>query len=176
MVIIIRGLPGAGKTHFARDQYPGALLLEGDQYFITPEGLYKFGEGKLSNSTEYVKIMLKAALETGIKTVVITGTSPDGTTAKEYAKIARHYGHTVKYIWIDYDNGNTNQNRHGVPSDVINKMKNAWQPIKGEMIMKRTAPLSNFTDTLIVREREFPKWFQQLQATREKKQRKTGGV
>lgn len=176
MVIIIRGLPGAGKTHFARDQYPGALLLEGDQYYMTPEGLYKFGEGKLSNSTEYVKIMLEAALETGIKTVVITGTSPNGITAKEYAKIARHYGHTVKYIWIDYDNGNTNQNRHGVPSDVIDKMKNAWQPIKGEMLMKRTASLSNFTDTLIARERKFPKWFQQLQAKREKEQCKTGGV
>ena len=136
-VTIVRGLPGSGKTSYAQTFWPGVLLIEGDQYYMTGNGQYLFGTGMLKSSTEYTKVMLSTALSLDIKCVVITLTSPDGSSAKSLAKIARAFGYQVIHRWIDFDNGNTNQNRHRVPKEVIDSMKQDWKTIPGERVILR---------------------------------------
>lgn len=136
-VIIVRGLPGSGKTRYAQTFWPGVLLIEGDQYYMTGDGQYLFGTGMLKSSTEYTRAMLSTALSLGIKCVVITLTSPDGSSAKSLAKIAKAFGYQVVHRWIDFDNGNTNQNRHNVPKEVIDSMKQNWKTIPRERVILR---------------------------------------
>lgn len=143
MVTIIRGLPGSGKTTYAQIIWPGSLILEGDQYFMTDKNEYKFGEGLLNNSTDYVRLMLATALSIEIKHVIVTLTSPDGSSAREFANIAKAYGHNVQHFWIDFDNGNTNQNRHNVPKEVIASMKSKWKRIPGEKFLVRYPSVLN---------------------------------
>ena len=159
-LIIIRGLPGSGKTHYAKKHWPGSLLLEGDQYFTDVDGNYNFGKGHLDNSTKYVDVMLETACKCGVPSIVVTGTSPNAMTAIGYAKIAKHYGYTVKFYWIDYNNGNTNQNRHYLPAEVIRSMKSSWCAITGETLLERTYPLDMFDGSNTVRTtKNYPKWF-----------------
>ena len=162
MLIIIRGLPGVGKTFLAHRDYPGSLLLEGDQYFTDENGKYDFGKGMLPNSTEYVKLMLATALATGIKSVVITGTSPDGETAQEYASIAKGFGHKVKFVWLDYIG--MAKTVHAVPEDVINKMKKNWKPIRGEILIVRQHDPTIFDrDNMTYKVvKDFPGWYKKL--------------
>ena len=171
MLVIVRGLPGSGKTYLAQQDYPGHLLLEGDQYYMTDTNKYEFGEGMLKSSSEYVKMMLATALSTGIKSVVITTTSPDGKRALEYASIAKGFGHKTKFVWIDFENGNTNQNRHGLPASVIEKMKEDWREIPHEIKIERVRASDMFVADQckhVVR-KESPEWFRSLQAMRESK-------
>ena len=162
MLTIIRGLPGVGKTFLAHRDYPGSLLLEGDQYYMTPTNSYEFGKGLLRSSSEYVRLMLSTALSVEIKNVVITLTSPDGKRAKEYADIAKSFGHKVRFFWLEYEG--LARTVHAVPDEVIDKMKENWRPIRGEtMILRKADP------TIFDREncsykvmKEYPKWYKSL--------------
>jgi len=160
-VIIVRGLPGSGKTIYAKTSWYGVLLIEGDQYYMTGDGRYMFGTGMLKNSTEYTRVMLSTALSLGIKCVVVTLTSPDGSSAKSLAKIARAFGYHVIHRWIDFDNGNTNQNRHNVPKEVIDSMKQNWKAIPGERVVIRDHPLSRpfALNYFVLPEGKYPDWF-----------------
>ena len=158
-VIIVRGLPGSGKTSYVKTFLPGVLLIEGDQYYMTGDGRYLFGTGMLKNSTEYTMVMLSTALSLGIKCVVVTLTSPDGSSAKSLAKIASAFGYHVSHRWIDFDNGNTNQNRHNVPKEVINTMKQNWKTIPGERVILRDPHTSKYFD---IPSGEYPDWFTKM--------------
>jgi len=163
MVTIIRGIPGSGKSFLAQRDYPGSLLLEGDQYYMTPEGKYEFGKGLLRSSSEYVRAMLATALSLEIKNVVITTTSPDGKRAKEYADIAKGFGHKVKFIWIDYK-GLCSKQLHAVPEDVIQNMQKNWKPIRGEtLIVRQHDPTifdrDNMTYSVV---KHYPQWYKDL--------------
>jgi adenylate kinase family enzyme len=39
-LIIIRGLPGSGKSTFAKSYFNGYIHLEADMYFVQPDGSY----------------------------------------------------------------------------------------------------------------------------------------
>ena len=162
MLTIIRGLPGVGKTFLAQRDYPGSLLLEGDQYYMTPENKYAFGKGILRSSSEYVRLMLSTALSVEIKNVVITTTSPDGKRAKEYAAIAKGFGHKVKFVWLDYIG--LAKTVHAVPEDVINKMKENWKPIRGEtLIVRQHDPTIFDRDNMTYKVvKDFPGWYKKL--------------
>ena len=163
MVTIIRGLPGSGKTWYAQHMFKGQLLLEGDQYYTDSDGKYDFGKGLLRSSVDYVKQMLATALAMEIKSIVITATSADGKTAKEYADIARGFGHKVQHFWIDYNNGDTSKNQHGLPDDVIEKMKSTWRPISHEKMIQRHTAQDLFTiNHSFTNHREFPEWYLNL--------------
>lgn len=136
MVTIIRGLPGSGKTTFARKLNPGALLIEGDQFYTDKRGKYNFCPTK-GNSSEYVCQMLDAALDLGLDAVMITCTSPDLRTHKILCDIARKHKHTVDKYWVDYNNGDTSQNLHEVPEAAIEHMKEKWTRCVGEKIIER---------------------------------------
>lgn len=159
-VIIVRGLPGSGKTRYTQIFWPGVLLIEGDQYYMTSDGKYLFDTGMLKNSTEYTRVMLSTALSLGIKCAVITLTSADGSSAKSLAKIARAFGYQVIHQWIDFDNGNTNQDWHDVPKEVISTMKQNWKTIPGERVIlrdPRSGPRKN--KYLVLPAGEYPDWF-----------------
>lgn len=162
MLTIIRGLPGVGKTFLAHRDYPGTLLLEGDQYYMTPTNSYEFGKGLLRSSSEYVRLMLSTALSVEIKNVVITLTSPDGKRAKEYADIAKSFGHKVRFFWLEYEG--LARTVHAVPDEVIDKMKENWKPIRGEtLIVRQHDPTIFDRDNMTYKVvKEFPKWYLNL--------------
>lgn len=51
-LILIRGLPGSGKTTMAKTLYPDHVLCEADQFFETDKG-YIFDGSKIKEAHAY---------------------------------------------------------------------------------------------------------------------------
>lgn len=166
-ITIIRGLPGSGKSTYARKMFPGSLLLEGDQAFTDAYGHYNFQPNRC-NPVKYVRHMLFNALTCGVPHVVITGTSPDGKAIDAYRKVADYHGYKVNLIWIDFDNGSTCMNNHSVPADVIENMKSKWVELPNETYLQRDV---GEAEPHVVDYK--PEWFRELQLKRSKEEIKT---
>lgn len=120
---LIRGIPGAGKSTFAktlagRDK----LHVEADMYFESANG-YEFDAGKLKEAHEWCQDRASLYLSSNVS-VVVSNTS---TTEKEvavYKSIADKYQADFVSIIVENRHGNTNV--HNVPSDVIDRMRHRF--------------------------------------------------
>lgn len=119
---LIRGVPGAGKSSFARSLCSAkiiATIIEADDYFIQ-NGLYQFDVSKLKQAHEWCQDRTTLHLSNGFS-VAVSNTS---TTEKEvavYQQIAELTG--SKFVSIILENRHEGQNIHNVPSEKIQQMK-----------------------------------------------------
>ena len=71
-LVLIRGLPGAGKSTYAQKHFPGHKHLEADMYF-NRTGTYKFDPKKLNSAHTWCQGRTHRALSAG-HDVVVTNT------------------------------------------------------------------------------------------------------
>lgn len=114
-LILVRGLPGSGKSTIAR-KFVG-VHLEADMYFMQ-DGEYKFDVNKLRQAHEWCQEQTRNWLKPDARVVV----SNTFTTMKElrpYFEIAREFGIVPNVIVAQ---GNF-KNEHNVPEETLTKMK-----------------------------------------------------
>ena len=131
MLYIIRGLPGSGKSTFARDRrFSGALVLENDMYHVR-EGKYKFEQENQSDAIDWCLETCRSAIEAGMD-VVVSNTFTRRNYIKRYVDIASYYGHECKvYHMLD-----AFRNQHDVPVEVMEHMRSGWEPWEGEILVE----------------------------------------
>ncbi len=117
-IILIRGLPGSGKTTIAK-QMRGYIHLEADMFFEV-DGDYIFDSAKVKDAHNWCVASAKAALDNG-HNVVVSNTFAKIWEMERYTKL----GYPFKVIeakgtWV---------NVHGVPEDKIEMMKVRWEQI-----------------------------------------------
>lgn len=118
MLILIRGLPGSGKTTFAKKHFPGYVRVEADDYFYNTYDEYEFDASKLAQAHKQCKIRVTAALLHGADVVV----SNTFTTKKEiqpYLDMGKTLGRRVQVITLENDYGSV----HNIPKKTFEKMK-----------------------------------------------------
>jgi hypothetical protein len=122
-LILIRGLPGSGKTTMAKSMMtPSTRHYEADMYFEKPGGSYLFDPKKIKQAHEWCQRKTRAALEAGLD-VIVSNTFTQHWEMESYVKMAEELGAKLEIItargqW---------QNIHGVPDSAIQRMKNRWQ-------------------------------------------------
>ena len=125
LLIIIRGLPGSGKTTLAHKL--SEHVFEADQYFVSVvDGVeqYNFDPTQIRAAHEHCFSSTKAALEAGHSPVAVSNTNTQYWEYSDYLELAAEHGYTVQIIHVTGPWENT----HGCPSTTIENMKKRWQP------------------------------------------------
>jgi predicted kinase len=123
-LVLIRGLPGSGKTTMARRlALKGYEHHEADHYFER-DGKYVFNAADLPKAHEWCLARTKDSLMRGIPCVV-ANTFSRRWEMQPYFDLAKAMGIPVRVIEAK---GNW-PNIHGVPAEFIEKMRKRWEVI-----------------------------------------------
>ena len=122
-LIILRGLPGSGKSTRAAD-YPDHLHYEPDHFFSDTRGKYRFDSQLWGKACEWTLVMADFALARGESVVVSDVFSKAGSLAP-YKDIATAHGAKILVKTCDGDYGNS----HRVPLFIYNQMKGEFDVI-----------------------------------------------
>ena len=127
---IVRGLPGSGKSTFARSIAKSYQIFEADQYFMK-RGKYNFDMSKLKEAHDDCKQRVARRMRENLfnsiffNTIVVSNTFTQDWEMKYYRNIGRRYGYKVHTIIVE--NRHNGTNIHGVPSDKLQIMEDRFE-------------------------------------------------
>jgi predicted kinase len=120
-LILLRGLPGSGKSTFAKlvcNQH-----VEADMFFMQ-DGEYKFDASKLKQAHEWCQEKTETWMKMGYH-ICVSNTFTQEWEMDAYYKLAEHYGYRVHSLIVE--NRHSGINEHNVPVDKLEQMKNRFE-------------------------------------------------
>ena len=116
---IIRGLPGSGKSTYAKSL--PALHLEADMYHVR-NGKYDFNPKKVKAGHDWCQAMVKSALGAGMD-VSVSNTFTQKWEMFPYLEMGKHFEAEIEIIVMSGKYGSI----HGVPAETIKNMSDRWE-------------------------------------------------
>lgn len=120
-LILLRGLPGAGKSTFAKTL--GGIHIEADQFFME-NGEYKFDASKLKQAHEHCRTSTEGWMVEG-HNIVVSNTFTTSKEMQPYYELAEKYGYQVYSLIVENRHGSTSI--HSVPDDTLDKMEKRFE-------------------------------------------------
>jgi len=131
MLFLIRGLPGSGKSTYAKSLKKGmdcmCIHVEADMFFTDVSGNYNYNPEKVVEAHEWCQRVCMDALNIGAA-VIVANTFTRIREMQPYMDMATDLGIPYAIVHVI---GNF-QNIHGVPEEVIEKMRERWEPCAEE--------------------------------------------
>jgi predicted kinase len=129
-LILLRGLPGSGKTTLAKiilqlRSTDEPEVLSADDFFEDKEGEYNFDPTKLKEAHNYCQFRCSERMRQQKAKIVVANTFTQEWEMDEYFKMAERYNYRVHTVIVENRHGN--ENVHGVPEDKLQQMKNRFQ-------------------------------------------------
>lgn len=127
---LVRGLPGSGKSTFAKSIAKPYQVFEADQYFMK-FGRYRFDASKLKDAHEDCKQRVARRMRENLfnslffSNIVVSNTFTQEWEMKFYRILARRYGYRVHTIIVE--NRHKGVNVHGVPEDKLQAMEDRFE-------------------------------------------------
>ena len=130
---IVRGVPGSGKTTFAKRLVNNDFLIcEADKYFIDKStGDYKFDPTKIKEAHKWCQNVVETYMkdnqlnENFYREIVVSNTFTMEWEMEFYYELAKKYNYDVFSIIVENRHGG--KNSHGVPDDKIQIMRDRFQ-------------------------------------------------
>jgi predicted kinase len=121
-IILLRGLPGSGKTTLARElsengKYP---VLSIDDYFTTTEGTYSFKFDENHLAYRRCEVETEQEIHRGASKILVANTFTMEWEMKPYFELAKKNGYTIFVITVENYHGK--KNVHGIAEEKIEKM------------------------------------------------------
>lgn len=127
-LVLIRGLPGSGKSTVAKALHEaGFEWFEADSYHLNDEGDYCYDPANVKAAHEWCQSETFKALANG-KRVVVSNTFTRRFEMEPYFEMAKTLGIEPNVLEAT---GNW-PNVHGVPADVVEKMRQRWETVGEE--------------------------------------------
>lgn len=147
-LIILRGLPGSGKTTLA-DFLVGTLdsdvsdvrAFAADDYFYTGNGEYEFDKDQIHFAHLSCQQNVEIAMIDGVKVhedyvngdrqyepisiVIVHNTSTAPKELKPYMELAERYGYEVTSLIVENRHGN--KSVHNVPDETLSRMRDRFE-------------------------------------------------
>ena len=137
-IILVRGLPGSGKTSLAwsmleRSLMPKTNLYCADDFFVNELGHYVFDPAKLPQAHAECLDGVTERIKNGswFDHVVVHNTFTQRWEMEPYIRLAEETGNRLVVVSV-FDGGLTNEeladrNEHGVPVDAIARMRDRFE-------------------------------------------------
>ncbi|KAL3879118.1 hypothetical protein ACJMK2_031430 [Sinanodonta woodiana] len=131
LLIILRGLPGSGKTTLARILNLDGMVLSSDDFFVQGDK-YEFDRTRLAEIHQKNKDRAKAEMRKGTNPIIIDNTNTQSWEIKPYITMGVHHGYHVE-IWEPDTPWRYNpkecakHNNHGVSVEQIRRMLDRYQ-------------------------------------------------
>lgn len=132
-LVLMRGLPGSGKSHLAK-QLAGdeGVVLSTDDFFMSG-GVYKFDPTKLGAHHGANQRRAEESMAMGVSPIVIDNTNVRLWEMRAYAQAAIAHGYEIEFAaptteWAWNPAECAKRNAHGVPLAAIERMAQAFEP------------------------------------------------
>jgi len=131
LLVLLRGLPGSGKSSFAKHMWSDFVICEADQFFYDSDGNYNFDPSKLRDAHKYCRDKVETFMSDNEKNsqfypeIVVSNTFTREWEMDEYFKLAKKYNYQVVSLIVENRHGN--KNVHGVPDSKIEEMRNRFE-------------------------------------------------
>lgn len=123
-LIIVRGLPGSGKSTFAKTMFPTYVHAEADQYFMQ-NGDYIWDSSKMHKAHSYCYSKVKEALHQG-KDAIVSNTFITRSEITDYLELEDLVLNLKIFI---FERHTQYGNIHNVPEETVSRMRDRWQKI-----------------------------------------------
>lgn len=127
-LILLRGLPGSGKSTFAENYALkiDGIHLEADMFFVNKEtGEYEFDASKLKQAHQWCQDRVESFMKHGAWPIIVTNTFTQEWEMQPYFDMAEKYDYMVNSFIAE--NRHNGVNEHGVPAEKLEQMKNRFQ-------------------------------------------------
>ena len=120
ILILVRGLPGCGKSTFAELLADRKYICTADDYFMK-EGKYIWNKLDIGTAHRVCQIKCKELMQIKTPRIVVANTSTTKKELKSYYDLAIAYGYKVFSVIVE--NRLNTVNVHNVPEETIINMK-----------------------------------------------------
>ena len=130
VLILLRGLPGSGKSSFANLIWASQVICEADQFFYDKEGNYNFDATKLGQAHKACQDKVEMFMRDNQNNhqfypeIVVSNTSTTEKELQPYLDLALRYGYIVVSLIVENRHGG--KNIHGVPDEKLEAMRNRF--------------------------------------------------
>jgi predicted kinase len=123
---IIRGLPGSGKSTFAKELVPEYLICEADKYFMSENG-YNFDKHKIKEAHIWCQQKVENLMQESFfhPKIAVSNTFTREWEMKPYFDLAEKYGYSVFCIIVQNTHGK--KSIHDVPEPTITRMRHTFE-------------------------------------------------
>jgi predicted kinase len=130
VLVLVRGIPGSGKSTFANLVWNNYAICEADKFFHDKEGNYNFDASKLKQAHEWCQNEVETKMKDNQNNpqfypeIAVSNTFTQEWEMQAYFDLAKKYDYRVFSIIVENRHGSTNV--HGVPDDTLKKMKDRF--------------------------------------------------
>jgi predicted kinase len=119
-LVIVRGLPGSGKSTFAKllQNNPEFVCTADD--FLMVDGKYEWSPEKAGGAHLKCQAKCRDLMRLKFPLVVVANTSTTERELRPYYDLAKEFGYTVFSVIVE--NRHEGENEHDVPEETLKKM------------------------------------------------------
>ena len=117
-LIIVRGIPGSGKTTFAN--MLGKAVCCADDYFMR-DGEYKWNVENIGNAHGWSQRKCRRFMKAQVDRIIVANTNTTEREMQPYMDLARQFGYMVFSVIVENRHGG--ESVHGVPEATLDKMR-----------------------------------------------------
>ena len=128
---IVRGLPGSGKSTFAKCLVPTACIFEADKFWYDVHGNYAFDINRLHIAHQWCQKQVEGAMIENLTSngqyfsdIVVSNTNTTEKELEVYLTLANKYEYKIVSLIVENRHGG--KSIHNVPDEIMEKMKNRF--------------------------------------------------
>lgn len=119
-VIVLRGIPGSGKSTYAAQHHPCAVVCSADAWFVGADGMYRFDPRQLPQAHQACMRRFLEALQAGAPEIVVDNTATSAIEVAPYVLVGEALGAEVEIVTIRAaPEAAYARQTHGVPSEAF---------------------------------------------------------